>query len=134
MLMGRVAPRIPRALIQWKRKPNTRLRRSHLDWIKTLPCVRCGRSPCDPAHVRIGTDGGTGLKPSDRYAVPLCRACHDIQHKGEVTFWAELGADPVDISNRLWTVTGNTEQALRTIARARQMIELKRREAAARRQ
>jgi hypothetical protein len=135
--MPRPAPRIPRAPIQHKPKPNDRLRPKHVAWIKTLPCIRCGRTPCDPAHVRIGnTGGGTSLKPPDRFTVPLCSSdpligyegCHAVQHQGEMTFWAELGVDPVDIALRLWAVTGDTEQALRTITRARQAIALHRRE------
>lgn len=134
--MGRALPRIPREAPVWNRKPNDRVRKDHTDWIKTLPCIKCGRGPCDPAHVRIGnTGGGAGLKPPDRYTVPLCKSlpqtgyegCHAVQHKGEVSFWAELGVDPVDIALRLWAVSGDTEQALRTIARAQQTIELKRR-------
>lgn len=114
-------------------KPNDRLRPKHIAWIKTLPCIKCGRTPCDPAHVRIGnTGGGTGLKPPDRFTVPLCSSlpeigyegCHAVQHQGEVTFWAELGVDPVDIALRLWAITGDTDQGLRTIARARQAIAM----------
>lgn len=77
------------------------------------------------------------MKPPDRYTVPLCMSipeigyegCHAIQHQGEVSFWAALGVDPVDISLRLWAVSGDTDQALRTIARARQLIALHRRAA-----
>lgn len=34
------------------------------------------------------TDGGTSLKPSDNYTVPLCHKCHQEQHQiGELAFW-----------------------------------------------
>lgn len=124
--MSRAAPRIPRSVPVGKRRPNERLRPKHRAWIGTLPCIKCGRHPCDAAHVRIGTDGGTSLKPSDRFTVPLCRDCHRSQHEGEVSFWAELGIDPVDVSARLWAVTGDDEQGARAIERAHQAIRLRR--------
>lgn len=136
--MTRAAPRIPRALIQWKRKPSDRVRPKHREFIRSLPCLACGKpAPSECAHVRSSGGGGTGIKPADRFCVPLCGpvGCHHRQHQiGEARFFAELGIDAVDVACRLWTVTGDTEQALRTIARARQTIELKRRETAARRQ
>jgi hypothetical protein len=31
------------------------------------------------------------MKPGDRYAVPLCTACHAKQHRiGELIFWSAL--------------------------------------------
>jgi hypothetical protein len=43
--------------------------------------------PIECAHVRNGTDGGTGLKPSDRWSISLCRYHHAEQHKiGEYAF------------------------------------------------
>ena len=56
-------------------------------------CVSCGAriNGCDPAHLRTSTDGGTGLKPSDKYTNPLCRECHEKQHRiGEKSFWIEV--------------------------------------------
>jgi hypothetical protein len=63
----------------------------HLAFIRTLPCVKCNAKPCEAAHIRRGTDGGTGRKPSDKWAVPLCHACHALQHqKGEKFFWGDI--------------------------------------------
>lgn len=46
------------------------------------------------AHVRIGTDGGTGIKPSDRWTISLCKDCHARQHNmGEATFEIAYGID-----------------------------------------
>jgi hypothetical protein len=78
--------------------------------------------------VRCGTDGGTGYKPSDRYTVPLCTACHAEQHRGELSFWAALQIDPLNIALRLWTVSGSIEDGERIIFRARQVIVLKARD------
>lgn len=46
------------------------------------------------AHVRSGTDGGAGVKPSDRWAIPLCLGAHAQQHAvGEPAFEAMWGID-----------------------------------------
>jgi hypothetical protein len=80
-------PRIPRTVPRRKPKPNLRRRVHHLFFVRQLPCVACGKAaPSDAAHVRIGTEGGVGRKPGDRYAVPLCTACHAKQRRiGELT-------------------------------------------------
>jgi predicted metal-binding transcription factor (methanogenesis marker protein 9) len=42
--------------------------------------------------VRTGTDGGTGMKPSDVWCISLCKVCHARQHQiGERAFEAETG-------------------------------------------
>jgi hypothetical protein len=134
----RPPPRIARTLYVARRKPNMRLRPQHRAYIALLPCLSCGlegRSIC--AHVRVGTDGGSGLKPSDRYGVPLCdftraeglegERCHDRQHRiGELTFWGELGLDPLDYALKFWTQTGDLEAGRRLVFRAQQLIALKR--------
>lgn len=132
--MMRPAPRTPRNVTESKRKPNLRLRRSHREFVARLPCLRCGHvsTPDEPnecAHVRMGTDGGAGLKPSDRYTVPLCAKCHrtasDAQHRiGEPAFWGRLGVDPTDAALRLWTVSGNEDQGETVVFKVRQRIAL----------
>jgi len=73
----------------------------------------------------MGTDGGLGIKPNDRYTCPLCHGCHRHQHQiGEPAFWADAGIDPTDAALRLWTVSGNHEQGLRVIFKVRQRIAL----------
>ena len=48
-----------------------------------------------------------GIKPSDRYSVPLCSSCHALQHQfGELTFWSTLRIDPLNVAFRLWTHIG----------------------------
>ena len=120
-------PRIERETPRGKRRPNPRRAAKHLEFIRLLPCVICGRRPAQAAHVRNGTDGGTGLKPSDRYSLPLCFIHHDAQHAtGELTFWAFYRVDPVDCASRLWTVSGQIEAGERIVFRARQAINLRR--------
>src|SRR5215471_149274 len=120
------APRIPRIVARSKPKPSSRRRVQHLAFIRQLPCMACGRAaPSDAAHVRTGTDSGVGMKPGDRYAVPLCIACHAKQHRlGELTFWSALRIDPLNVALRLWSVSADVEAGERTIFRARQQINL----------
>jgi len=120
------APRIPRTIARPKSKRNLRRRVEHLAFVRQLPCVACGKAaPSEAAHVRTGTDGGVGVKPGDRYAVPLCNACHAKQHRiGELTFWSALRIDPLNVALRLWTVSGDEKGGARTVFRARQRINL----------
>jgi hypothetical protein len=120
------APRISRTVAHPKSKPNFRRRVEHLAFIRLLPCVACGKAaPSEAAHVRTGTDGGVGMKPGDRYAIPLCTACHAKQHRvGELTFWSALRIDPVNVALRLWTISADVKAGERTVFRARQGINL----------
>jgi hypothetical protein len=120
------APRISRTVARRKPKPDFRRRVQHLAFIRLLPCVACGKAaPSVAAHVRTGTDGGVGMKPGDRYAVPLCTACHAKQHRaGELTFWSALRIDPVNVALRLWTISADVTAGERTVFRARQGINL----------
>jgi hypothetical protein len=90
------AARVPRTAARRKPKLDSHRRGQHLTFIRQLPCVACGRAaPSEPAHVRTGTDGGVGIKPSDRYSVPLCTACHAKQHRvGELRFWSACASIP----------------------------------------
>jgi len=120
------APRIPRAIAGRKSKSNFRKCVQHLAFVRQLPCVACGKAaPSEAAHARTETDGALGVKPGDRYAVPLCNACHAKQHRiGELTFWSALRIDPVNVALRLWTISADVEAGERTVFRARQRIDL----------
>lgn len=49
-------------------------------------------------HVRMGGNGGTGIKPSDYRCVPLSNDEHgDLHSKGERTFWEYYGVDPDEV-------------------------------------
>ena len=120
------APRIPRTVMRSKPQPNLRRPAQHLAFVRQLPCVACGKAaPSEAAHVRTATDGGIGVKPGDRYAVPLCAACHAKQHGvGELTFWSGLRIDPLNVALRLWTISPDVSAGERTVFRARQHINL----------
>ena len=61
---------------------------AHRAWVRGHACSACGSTAgIECAHVRDGTDGGTGMKPSDRWTISLCAECHRKQHQlGEGTF------------------------------------------------
>src|SRR5215470_17269981 len=120
------AARIPRTLTRRKAKPDRPRRSQHLAFVRQLPCVVCGgAAPLEAAHVRSGSDGGAGMKPSDRYTVSLCSDCHALQHQfGELTFWSTVRIDPLNVAFRLWTVSGHIQAGERIVFRARQQIDM----------
>ena len=63
--------------------------RQHLRFVAKQPCLVCGRQPCDPHHLRFAQSRGLGLKVSDEFTVPLCRAHHRELHRAgkEVDWW-----------------------------------------------
>lgn len=67
----------------------------HRAWVKLHACSACGSfEGIECAHVRTGTDGGTSLKPSDKWCLSLCRDCHARQHQiGEASFEREHSID-----------------------------------------
>lgn len=65
----------------------------YLGFIRSLPCCVTGRTDSVVAHhVRLDGDGGTGLKPSDYYTVPISQDLHQRLHDmGERSFWGSMG-------------------------------------------
>ena len=59
-------------------------------WIAGQPCLACGKTPSENAHV---TTGGMGRKADARWIVPLCAPCHLRCHKGRKTFEAQHNLD-----------------------------------------
>lgn len=105
--------------LQMGRKPRQR-DSSHLEAIRQCPCVKCGIDPAgEAAHVRITREGkpiaGIGNKPDDAWTTPLCHDHHMEQHSvGEISFWAEVGIDPLKLAAKLYAVSPNTE-AMRAV-------------------
>ena len=63
-------------------------------WIRTQPCIICGRD-AEPCHVRSRGAGGTDLGN----IVPMCRIHHTEQHKiGIKTFQAKWRVDMVALA------------------------------------
>ena len=80
----RYPPRIDRAVPGPAAEPDGRDHPKHRAWIRRQRCLVHGvdcRGPVHAHHVRGGTDGGTGMKPHDRWCVALCAHHHDQGHR-----------------------------------------------------
>jgi hypothetical protein len=88
-------------------KPQRRRDREHLRFVAKQPCLVCGRTPSDPHHLRFAQPKGLGLKVSDEFTVPLCRAHHRELHRAsnEVAWWSRLAIEPLEVARRLWLTT-----------------------------
>ena len=74
---------------------------AHRAWVRKHHCSvpGCLSLPIECAHVRRGTDGGTGLKPSDCWIISLCSNHHMEQHRlGEQTFGKKYGLNLVELA------------------------------------
>jgi hypothetical protein len=81
--------------------------KTHLRFVAKQPCLVCGRQPCDAHHLRLAQSRGLGLKVSDEFAVPLCRAHHRELHRSgkETDWWAKAGLEPISLARKLWLET-----------------------------
>jgi ERF superfamily len=81
--------------------------RQHLRYVIQQPCLVCGRKPSDPHHLRYLQPRALGRKPSDEFAVPLCRVHHRAAHRAgdERAWWQATGIDPIKIARKLWKHT-----------------------------
>ena len=93
--------------------------RKHLDWLRELPCVKCGMKESVGAHIRKYGDGGTGMKPSDDRAIPLCGVCHDFQHRcGELTFYKDVWK-AIYLAKGLYLFSGDMFNSINLIGKYR---------------
>ena len=76
----------------------------HLQFVASLACLVCGRTPSQAHHLRFAQPRALASKVSDEWTVPLCllhhRALHDVG--AEETWWAEQGIDAKAEAERLW--------------------------------
>jgi hypothetical protein len=86
----------------------------HLKFVRGFVCsaFAAGATDCsgkvEAAHTRIGTDGGTSLKPSDSFAIPLCAGHHAEQHRiGERSFETKYKISMKTIAERLWKLSSH---------------------------
>ena len=78
--------------------------KEHCMFVRTEPCVVCGRAPTEAHHIRFAQPRALGRKVSDEYTVPVCRLHHrDLHSYGdEASWWAGVGIDPLPIALELW--------------------------------
>lgn len=92
----------------------------HLKWIRTLPCLICGKRGVHAAHIRMAAlrygkrETGKSEKPSDKWTLPLCAEHHtdgpEAQHRGsEAAFWQRYGIDPFIVAMALYQCSGDDE-------------------------
>ena len=87
---------LPKRIDRSRKESDGRTCPAHRAWVRRHHCCvpGCRQLPIECAHVRKGTDGGIGLKPSDRWVISLCVLHHIEQHRiGEVRFEAQYGLD-----------------------------------------
>ena len=78
----------------------------HLDYVATLPCLVCGRSPSQAHHLRFTQPRALGSKVSDEWVVPLCNLHHRALHDtgNEEMWWKAHNVDATAEAQRLWVV------------------------------
>lgn len=71
----------------------------YLAFLRTKPCCICGREgETEACHIRISWLA-MQMKPHDKYAVPMCRRHHRMQHgMNEEEFWRGMHKDPFKLS------------------------------------
>lgn len=80
----------------------------HLRFIRAHHCSvpGCASTQIEAAHVRGGTDGGMGQKPSDRFTLPICADHHREQHNiGEAAFERRHKISMRQIADKLWDIS-----------------------------
>jgi hypothetical protein len=77
---------------------------AHREFVASLPCLVCGRSPSHAHHLRFAQPRSLGSKVSDEWTVPLCiihhRALHDFG--AEEKWWEQIGIDALSEAEKLW--------------------------------
>mgnify|MGYP003641000743 CR=1 FL=1 len=75
---------------------------AYLNWLRKQNCVVSGKKAQCAHHIRLGTNGGTGLKPSDYFCIPLTNEFHTtgpnaLHLIGEETFLREFKINPLEL-------------------------------------
>ena len=81
-------------------KHKTHRNNKYLNWLRSQKCVVTDQTAECAHHIRLGTNGGTGLKPSDYFCLPLKNEYHTTGAKalhmiGEETFLNEFRINPI---------------------------------------
>ena len=116
--------RIQRDVLRPKKEPRPGDGRTHIVWLKSLPCVVCGLRADDPHHLLGNLDGlpkGMGRKNEDRWAIPVCRRHHAAAHAAgnDEAWFTEQGVDARAMAASLWRNSGDDDAGERLVYRAR---------------
>ena len=70
----------------------------YLAWLRSQSCIVSGQKAEVTHHVRLGTNGGKGLKPSDYFCIPLIEEFHTtgqnaVHRIGEESFLSTYSID-----------------------------------------
>lgn len=132
----KLPPRIQKQMYEHNRRKREGMSGSHLDDIRKLPCLSCGRDPGGEAnhlmHPDHGPNGrGLNRKQADQWAVPIDRKCHAaVTDVGDDDAWyARRGIDARSTAAALWAARGNFELMQKIVFAVRQRAALKLRQA-----
>ena len=117
-------------MLQKRKKPKMGIRQSsmirsqgHLAFVRSFTCALWGKAGHECSgrmhahHCREGANGGTGLKPDDSTAVPLCDLAHtEIHNTGWQTFEKKWGVDLSAIAADIWRVSSHRRKLDRSPA------------------
>ena len=72
----------------------------YLSWLREQKCVVSNEKAQCAHHIRLGTNGGTGIKPSDYFCLPLrneyhTTGTHALHLIGEETFLKKFELEPI---------------------------------------
>ena len=75
---------------------------AYLDWLRKQNCIITGKKAQCAHHIRLGTNGGSSLKPSDYFCIPLLNEFHTtglfaIHNIGEDSFLKQFNIDRDEI-------------------------------------
>jgi hypothetical protein len=90
--------------------------KEHRTFVSRQACLICGRTPCDPHHLRFVQPRALGRRVSDEFTVPLCRIHHRELHRqsDEAAWWGKLAIDPLPVALELWQDTRRNGTAFPT--------------------
>lgn len=79
--------------LQYMARPKAQFIRSEkwLRWVKSQPCVCCGKQADDPHHLIGMGHGIMGGKDNDTATIPLCRFHHNELHRNTAEFEQKYG-------------------------------------------
>jgi hypothetical protein len=111
---ARAGPQRIESGITTAQRAKRRRNKAHLLHVAQQPCLICARKPADCHHLRFMQPRALGLKVSDEFTVPLCRAHHrEAHHAGdERAWWQSTGIDAITVARKLWEETGGAKKKI----------------------